>query len=65
MTRIAKYKKPKKPIGDDATPWEEMKKTPTNEEDRREKKRAEKKLKRQLKKVRTSSLIFLPMQKAE
>lgn len=53
MTRFAKHKKEKKPSGEDATPWEEMKESSsTNEkEKRREEKRLEKKRKRELKKV--------------
>jgi hypothetical protein len=46
MTRFAKHKKEKKSIGEDATPWEELK-----GDKRKEEKRLEKKLKRQLKKV--------------
>ncbi len=51
MTRFAKHKKAKKSIGENATPWEELKE-PLNEEDKRkEEKRLEKKRKRELKKV--------------
>ena len=54
MTRFAKHKKEKKPIGEDATPWEEMKESSSvNAKDKRkEEKRLEKKRKRELKKVR-------------
>ena len=51
MTRFAKYRKEKKPIGDDGTPWEEMKKGLDDKAQRQEAKRAEKKLKKQLKQV--------------
>lgn len=56
MTRFAKYKKEKKKnVGEDATPWENLKKPLTEEEEqqqqRKEKKRLEKKRKRELKKV--------------
>jgi len=51
MTRFAKHKKAKKSIGENATPWEELKE-PLNEEDKRKaEKRLEKKRKRELKKV--------------
>lgn len=61
MTRFARHKKEKKPIGEDATPWKEMKESsPVNEKDkRREEKRLEKKRKRQLKQVRFFSLHLL------
>ena len=52
MTRFAKHKKDKpKAVGDDATPWNELKEGLNPQEQRREEKRAEKKLKRQLKKI--------------
>jgi hypothetical protein len=51
MTRFAKHKKEKKKVGEDATPWEEMKQPLTEAEKRKEEKRAEKKRKRELKKV--------------
>ena len=53
MTRVARQKKVKKPVGEDATPWEEMKAPMVKDEERRESKRAEKKRKRELKKVRS------------
>lgn len=52
MTRVARQKKVKKPVGEDATPWEEMKAPKVEDEQRRETKRLEKKRKRELKKVR-------------
>ncbi len=58
MTRFAKHKKAKKSVGEDATPWEELKE-PLNEEKRKEDKRLEKQRKRQLKKV------FFPINKKE
>lgn len=60
MTRFARHKKEKKPIGEDATPWQEMKETPADDskEKRREEKRLEKKRKRQLKKVSRSFRFF-------
>ena len=52
MTRFAKHKKPKKAVGENATSWEELKETVTEEEDKRKAdKRLEKKRKRELKKV--------------
>jgi hypothetical protein len=51
MTRFAKHKKAKKSIGEDATPWEELKEPLNEEEKRKEDKRLEKQRKRQLKKV--------------
>ncbi len=51
MTRFAKHKKEKKSIGEDATPWEELKEPLNEKEKRREEKRLEKKRKRELKKV--------------
>jgi len=52
MTRFAKHKKAKKSVGEDATPWEELKEPLKNEEEKRkEDKRLEKQRKRQLKKV--------------
>ena len=52
MTRFAKHKKEKKKIGEDATPWEEMKPPLDKTEKRKEEKRAEKKRKRELRKVK-------------
>jgi hypothetical protein len=52
MTRFAKHKKAKKAVGEDATPWEQMKEPVTEEGKRKEAKRLEKKRKRELKKVR-------------
>jgi hypothetical protein len=51
MTRFAKHKKAKKPIGEDATPWEELKEPVKKDDKRKEEKRLEKKRKRELKKV--------------
>lgn len=52
MTRFAKHKKPKKSVGEDATPWEELKSDNVTPADKRkEEKRLEKKRKRELKKV--------------
>ncbi|CAF2085809.1 unnamed protein product [Rotaria magnacalcarata] len=53
MTRFAKHKKPRKDkTGEDATPWEALKKPVTEEEDQRKaQKRLEKKRKRELKKI--------------
>lgn len=60
MTRFAKHKKAKKPIGEDATPWEELKaKELTDKEKRQEEKREEKKRKRQLKKVCIFCLLII------
>ena len=59
MTRFAKHKKAKKPVGEDATPWKELKEPLNEEEDKRkEDKRLEKQRKRQLKKV-----FFSPINK--
>jgi hypothetical protein len=51
MTRFAKHKKEKKSIGEDATPWEELKESGNEVDKRKEEKRLEKQRKRQLKKV--------------
>jgi len=51
MTRFAKHKKEKKSAGENATPWEQLKETITDEGKRKEQKRLEKKRKRELKKV--------------
>ncbi len=51
MTRFAKHKKEKKPIGEDATPWQELKVPLNDKEKRQQEKRLEKKRKRELKKV--------------
>lgn len=63
MTRFARHKKEKKPIGEDATPWEEMKEASVADakEKRREEKRAEKKRKRDLKKVFGISFLSLSL----
>jgi len=50
MTRFAKHKKAKKSIGEDATPWEELKETVNEEDKRKEEKRLEKKTKTSIKK---------------
>ena len=51
MTRFAKHKKERKAVGEEATPWEELKDTSTEVDKRKEAKRLEKKRKRELKKV--------------
>jgi hypothetical protein len=51
MTRVAKTKKVKKSIGEDATPWVQLKETITDKDKRNQEKRLEKQRKRQLKKV--------------
>ena len=65
MTRFARHKKEKKPVGEDATPWQEMKEAPVDpKEKRREEKRLEKKRKRQLKKVFLFLFLSPPIDRA-